>query len=136
MQKKVLISIFLLLLLGLSLTGCSETATTPTDTTGTAPGTPTEKTTATKTPVEAPKGSATVDIIGDTFVPGTITIKTGGSVQWVNKDAAPHSVSFLQEAILDKVVKTGDNVVATFPTPGTYKYKDKFGKATGVIIVE
>jgi len=66
----------------------------------------------------------------------TITIKTGKTIVWTNKDATPHSVSFTDETILDSVVKAGAQVSATFATPGTYRYKDKFSGSQGIIIVE
>ncbi|MDO8628507.1 MAG: cupredoxin domain-containing protein [Nanoarchaeota archaeon] len=133
-MKKTVLSIIILTLLLSILAGCSDKTTTTTRTTIETNNEQTE--TPEQQKVTVPKGSPNIDIIGDLFVPETLTIKVGTTVAWTNKDATAHSVSFKEEAILDKVIKPGTQTTATFETAGTYKYKDKFTEAKGTIIVE
>src|SRR5205823_10559203 len=70
---------------------------------------------------EAAPGVVTVDNFF--FTPGTISVKTGTTVTWTNKDDIPHGIAssnnaFKKSAALD----TDDSFSFTFTTPGTYQY--------------
>ncbi|MFO1535952.1 MAG: plastocyanin/azurin family copper-binding protein [Thermoplasmatota archaeon] len=94
------------LLLALALAGCTGNtqdtiAPQPQDTgnapaSGTAASTQTPATTASGTSTAGPRAAKTfnVDIQGNAFVGGTLTIQKGDTVHWVHKDGTtPHSVA-------------------------------------------
>jgi plastocyanin len=67
--------------------------------------------------------SGTISIDNFTFGPATLTVKTGGSVTWVNKDDIPHAIASATSAFTkSKALDTDDTFSFTFTTPGTYKY--------------
>jgi len=87
-----------------------------------------------------------VDVTADAFVPATIRIKKGETVQWTNTEAAPHQVAtdpfptedglktFKQETAM-----TNDQMYDyTFDKVGTYTYHDHLNptKLKGTVIVE
>jgi plastocyanin len=64
-----------------------------------------------------------VNIYNYKFDPETLTVTSGTTVTWTNKDDIPHTVassdkSFKGSGGLD----TGDSYSYTFDKPGTYKY--------------
>jgi plastocyanin len=92
-------AILAILLLAISLAGCVMMSAPLEKAPSTTPSTPANETTAAPTtpaPAEQPKApaSATVEISGYKFTPATVTIAVGGTVTWVNKDNAVHSVVF------------------------------------------
>ena len=58
----------------------------------------------------------------DRFTPYALTIHTGESVQWVNKDTDDHTVVSDDQTIKSKALDTDDTFSFTFTTPGTYEY--------------
>ena len=60
------------------------------------------------------------------FSEATTTIKKGDKVVWVNKDAAPHTVTGYSGGPDSGTLDTGDTYSYTFTTPGTYAYHCKF----------
>jgi plastocyanin len=72
------------------------------------------------------------------FTPGTITVKTGTTVTWTNRDDIPHGIAssnnaFKKSAALD----TDESYSFTFTTPGTYQYFCYLHpKMVGSIVVE
>jgi amicyanin len=84
---------------------------------------------AAPTPTPAPAGTppantAPVEIIDFKFVPGTLTIKTGRTVTWTNKDAIPHtSTSTATPKVWDSGNLNQDQSFShTFDTAGTFDY--------------
>jgi plastocyanin len=89
-------------------------------------------------PSAAAKPGATVTIPLLTFTPGYVTIKTGQTVTWVNKNDITHEIvegsyeldksSGLRTseksdgAFSLKVAKKGDTVYYTYPKAGTFTY--------------
>jgi plastocyanin len=75
------------LILALSLAGCASDDSTPTTD-------PTTTTTTTTEPVDHTPESFDVPIRGSAYVNGTLTIKTGDTINWVHEDGnTPHTVT-------------------------------------------
>lgn len=66
--------------------------------------------------VDAPD-TATVELTGIRFVPDTVTIKRGGTITFVNKDLAPHTVTAKEFDSGD--MKKGDTFSQTFTKTGS-----------------
>lgn len=100
---------------------CSGAGQPPTETVR-APEPPAAGTPAASAPA-APGQTVQVTIADFAFDPPTLTIPTGTTVVWTNRDQAPHTVtsadgSFKSEGNL----ATGDIYQYTFNTPGTFAY--------------
>ncbi|MES2062639.1 MAG: cupredoxin family copper-binding protein [Bacteroidota bacterium] len=78
--------------------------------------------TPTKPDPTAPAPDATVNISNFAFVPATVTVKAGGTVQWTNSDSAPHTATDLNNAFTSGNLAQGDKFSFKFTTPGTYSY--------------
>ena len=61
-----------------------------------------------------------VRITNFTFMPGTLTIKAGQKVRWVNSDAVAHTVDL--SGVVSNVLSRGDTYTLTFAAAGTYSY--------------
>jgi plastocyanin len=58
-----------------------------------------------------------------TFNPPTVTVKTGTTVTWTNKDDIPHGIAWSNNAFTrSKAMDTDGSVSFTFTKPGTYQY--------------
>jgi len=106
--------ILVVLVIGVSLAGC----------TGYPPGP--GSTTTPQTPVP---GGNTVTIQNFAFSPPTMTISQGTTVTWVNKDSADHKIindasgSNAEGAIFNSpIIPQGGSYSFTFNIPGTYPY--------------
>jgi amicyanin len=68
----------------------------------------------------------TVEITGLKFVPDTIEVPAGTTVEWVNRDSVDHTVT--QDVPEAERMFDSDSIVRgqtfrfTFATPGTYEY--------------
>jgi plastocyanin len=67
-------------------------------------------------------GDTTVKIDNYTFGPGTLTVKAGTTVTWVNDDDIPHTVVATDKTFRSKALDTNDQYSFTFATPGSYEY--------------
>jgi len=56
------------------------------------------------------------------FVPGTITIQAGTTVEWTNNDPLSHSVTSDDGSFASGLIGSGRKWRHTFATPGTYTY--------------
>ena len=56
------------------------------------------------------------------FVPGTITIQAGTTVEWTNNDPLSHSVTSDNGSFDSGLIGSGNKWRHTFTTPGTYTY--------------
>jgi plastocyanin len=66
---------------------------------------------------------AAVSIDNFTFSPATLTVKSGTTVTWTNKDDIPHGIAWTNNAFPhSKALDTDDSTTFTFTTPGTYQY--------------
>ena len=72
----------------------------------------------------APVATSAVTIQNFAFSPANITVKTGTTVTWTNKDSVAHTVteSDSQTGPSSVDVDPGSNYTFTFKTPGTYHY--------------
>ncbi|KUK04319.1 MAG: hypothetical protein PWR26_928 [Methanosarcinales archaeon] len=130
MRRVVALSLVLTIALGVFVSGCAQQpqapvtpAETPSETEGAVgeEGTPTE---APAVPVEEAQTAPVVEvqIVNYAFIPSTITVKAGTTVQWVNNDNVKHTVTS-DEGVFDSgVFNTGDIFEYTFDTPGEYSY--------------
>jgi len=72
------------------------------------------------------------------FNPPTITVKSGETITWINRDDEPHTVvsvgkQFKKSPALD----TDQQYTVTIGTPGTYSYFcSVHPKMTGTIVIE
>ena len=93
---------------------------------------------ATVLPVQAQNAPTAVSIDNFTFTPQTVTVKTGTTVTWTNKDDIPHGIAWMKNAFTrSKALDTDDSYSLTFTTPGTYAYFCYLHPhMTGTLVVE
>jgi amicyanin len=78
-----------------------------------------------------------VGIDNFTFNPQKLTIKSGTTVTWTNRDDIPHTVAAVDREFKSKALDTGDAYSFTFTTPGSYQYFCSLHPhMTGTIVVE
>lgn len=83
-------------------------------------------------------GRKTIEIKDFMFSPMTITVKSGETITWINRDDEPHVVvsvgkKFPKSSALD----TDQEFTITTGAPGTYEYFcSVHPKMTGTIVVE
>jgi len=76
-------------------------------------------------PLPQQPSSAAVDVKIDNFTysPVTVTVATGTTVKWTNRDDIPHTVvSEDKSTFKSKALDTDDSFSYTFTKPGTYTY--------------
>ena len=101
-----------------------STATGPAAAASTMPGMSMPTAAASVGAPAAPVAGNAVAITGFAFAPAALTVKSGTTVTWTNKDGDAHTVTSqgsggpLQSAAL----ATGQSFSHTFTTPGTYAY--------------
>ena len=67
--------------------------------------------------------TSAVSIDNFTFAPQILTVKSGTTVTWNNKDDIPPGIASDNNAFRrSKALDTDDKFAFTFTTPGTYKY--------------
>jgi plastocyanin len=64
----------------------------------------------------------TVNIDNFTFTPGELTVATGTTVKWNNRDDIPHTVVEKNKVFRSKALDTDDSFSYTFMTAGTFDY--------------
>ncbi len=131
---KKIIGIIVVLMSLLLLIGC--TSTTPVKTASApAPAEPAVKQAVTSPPAQvsepAVKAAATggelrqVVIENFKFVPATLEIKVGDSVEWTNKDSAPHTISIPALNVDQKLAK-GETFTQKFTQKADFGYHCTF----------
>jgi plastocyanin len=71
------------------------------------------------------------------FQPGTVTVKAGTSVTWVNRDDVPHTVNENDKRFKSGTLDTDGTFTYKFTSPGTYGYFCSLHpRMTGQIIVK
>lgn len=115
--------------------------------------TPTTNTIATNSPeasssTASPSASlseAVIDVTSNGFSPGSVTMKAGGIVTWMNTDSAPHQVNSNPHPThtdyppLNTIglLQPGQQKSLMFPTPGRYGFHDHLNpQYTGTVIVQ
>jgi amicyanin len=69
----------------------------------------------------APASAVSIDNF--TFTPPSLTVKSGTTVTWTNRDDIPHGIASSNNAFArSKAMDTDQTYSFTFTTPGTYKY--------------
>ncbi len=87
-----------------------------------------EKPAPTAAPAKASAGAApktaSEQIKGFEFAPTSITVATGGTVTWTNKDAANHTVTFSGSGAPKGIanLRQGKKASVSFDKAGTYAY--------------
>jgi plastocyanin len=85
---------------------------------------------------QAMAAGAPVKIANFTFDPGTVTVKVGTTVTWVNDDDIPHLVVAVDGKFRSSALDTDNKFSQTFSTPGTFQYFCALHpRMTGKIIV-
>jgi plastocyanin len=82
-----------------------------------------------------PAGSVTIkDFM---FSPATVTIKSGSTVTWTNKDQEPHTVVSDAGLFRSGAVDTDESFSFEFDKPGTYRFLCSIHPTmVGTIVVE
>ena len=71
------------------------------------------------------------------FQPGTLTVKPGTTVTWVNHDDEPHTVNENNKTFKSSTLDTDAKFSYKFTSPGTYAYFCSLHpRMTGQIIVK
>jgi plastocyanin len=72
------------------------------------------------------------------FSPGTLTVKSGETVTWINRDEEPHTVVSVEKQFKKSTaLDTDQEFTITAGAPGTYTYFcSVHPKMTGTIIIE
>lgn len=80
-------------------------------------------------------GSTTIDIQNFSFNPGTLTVKTGSTVTWTNRDSVNHQIK--SDTFNSAPLGTNQTYSFTFTTAGTYNYSCAIHPSmTGTVIVQ
>src|SRR3954464_4947598 len=77
----------------------------------------------------ASSATATVQIKRSSFVPQTVTIKTGDAIRWVNTDTQNHQVVSNNGSFVSPILGPGKVYSHRFNASGTYRYHDGLNSA-------
>jgi amicyanin len=133
-------------ILFLFVCGCSQPATvqpavTVTATVTAAPTIVPEQSpvTVSPTPQKTPSVSDnTINIKNFAFDPASLTVKTGATVRWVNRDSVPHRIQFADKTLsLSPPLSSSQSYSTIFDRPGVYDYTCSIHPSMhGTVIVE
>ena len=70
----------------------------------------------------APVATDTVTIQNFAYAPATVTVKSGTTVTWTNRDQDPHTVTATAGSFHSPTLNTGESFHYTFTTPGHFDY--------------
>jgi plastocyanin len=88
-------------------------------------------------PPQAAATTAEVKIDNFSFSPQEITVTTGTTIVWTNRDDIPHTVVSDDKVFKSKVLDTDQQFSFTFAKPGTYPYFcSVHPKMTGKVVVK
>jgi|ERR1700722_4395039 len=85
------------------------------------------------------KAASTAEVKIDNFVfgPAAITVPTGTTVTWINRDDIPHTVVSTEKIFKSKVLDTDEKFSYTFTKAGEYPYFCSIHpKMTGKVVVQ
>jgi plastocyanin len=77
---------------------------------------------ASASPAPVPSPDAVVRIKAFEFHPASVTIHAGQTVQFLNNDDEPHTISASDGSFESGGLETNESYSRTFDTPGTYPY--------------
>ncbi len=109
-----------MLVILLSLSSCSHStpqATTATDTPKTTVNQPLKQPN-----VNTANPNVTLKIANFKYQPADLKLNVGETVQFVNKDEEPHTVTAKNGSFDSKALDTDQTWASTFTTPGTFPY--------------
>ncbi len=87
--------------------------------------------------VKSNPSTTTVSIKGFKFQQNTVEINAGDTIEWVNEDSAPHTVTFEDTNILDEKLSSKGKVSHTFTEKGTFEYHCSFHpNMKGIVVVK
>ncbi len=70
------------------------------------------------------------------FAPAELTVASGTTVRWLNKDEAPHTIVTDDKAVRSGALDTGEHFDYRFTQPGRYSYHCSLHpQMTGIVIV-
>ena len=78
--------------------------------------------TGTPNATSQPGAQYTVEIRDFTFAPDTLTVPSGTTVTWVNRDSAPHTATSTTDAFDSGRLEQGQTYSYTFDEAGTFEY--------------
>ena len=85
---------------------------------------------------DQPAANAEIKIDNFSFAPQELSVATGTTVTWTNRDDIPHTIVSTDGVFKSKVRDTDENFSYTFTKPGTYSYYcSVHPKMTGKIVV-
>jgi len=88
-------------------------------------------------PQQGSSAPAEVKIDNFTYSPVTVTVATGTTVKWTNRDDIPHTVVNDDQKFQSKTLDTDESYTYTFTKPGTYPYFCSIHpKMTGKVVVQ
>jgi len=93
-------------------------------------------------PAQATTATAAVTFVQATidnfsFSPKEITVKAGTTVEWLNKDDTPHTITSDSQVFASPLLDTDRNFQYTFKSPGRFPYHCKIHPMmTGVVVVQ
>jgi len=77
---------------------------------------------APQTPVVSDALQTTVEIRDFDFFPRELTVESGTTITWVNRDAVPHDAADEGGAWETAMLKQDESAILTFDSPGVYRY--------------
>jgi plastocyanin len=87
---------------------------------------------ATKTPTDSvPSGQVNVFLQDYEFHPQKLTVKTGTTVTWINRDPVFHTVASDTGLFQSGLLAVGQTYSYTFDQPGTYPYRCESNSGPG-----
>ena len=73
-------------------------------------------------PTLPPDTNLQISIDNFSFAPAELTVKTGATVTWTNKDDVPHNIVSVDKLFASSVLDTDEKFSYTFRKTGTYTY--------------
>jgi plastocyanin len=88
-------------------------------------------------PVAATGATMQATIDNFSYTPKELTVKAGSTIEWVNKDDVPHTVTSDKGIFASSVLDTNQKFQFTFKSPGTFPYHCKLHPTmTGRVVVQ
>ncbi len=90
----------------------------------------------------ASAANVTVNVVGTSFSPATVTINVGDTVVWNNTSELPHTVTASDNSWDSGNLNPGQSYSRTFTAPGTYRYYCRYhgnaggGGMAGTVVVQ
>ena len=75
-----------------------------------------------QTPVVASQPEVSVEIRDFEYFPRDLTVDTGATVTWTNRDSAPHTATHTDGGWDTGILNKGESAVVAFDAPGAYEY--------------